>query len=164
MEIRMDSMTSNKTASVFSAKICTNPTATAGTTLGFSTLDFKTLTDYGHFDLAKGIFTVKTPGIYQFNFSSHIYYYVTNLMNSGRDNYMRHYELRVDGAVKAIYNTYLHPQNGVSNGVYNPVLISALLPLKLGEKVGVFSVNGPLHEDATKYITRFSCVFVSDQQ
>jgi len=157
----MEAMTSNKTASVFSAKICTNPTATGGTSLGFSALDFNTLNEYGDFDLAKGIFTVKKPGIYQFSFNSHVYVGPTQnvLSASGKANYTRHFELRVDEAVKALYNTYLYPQNGV----YNPVLISALLTLKSGEKVGVFSVSGPLHEDTTKYIARFSCIFISDQ-
>lgn len=144
-----------KTTSVFSAKNCINPTGAAGQSFGFSTVDFKTRADYGTFNLAKGIFTVKMPGLYQFSFSSHVYVNTS----SGRETYVRQYELQVDGAVKALYHTYMYPQNGV----HNPVLISALLPLKSGEKVGVFSVSGSLHEDATKYITRFSCVFVSDQ-
>ncbi len=149
----MGAMTTSKTTSVFSVKNCTNPTAAAGQSFGFSALDFKTPADYGTFNLAKGIFTVKMPGLYQLNFSSHV------LVNINSGAYIRHYEMRVDGSVKALYSTYLYPQSGV----YNPVLISALLPLKSGEKVGVFLVSGPLHEDATKYVTRFSCVYVSDQ-
>lgn len=142
-----------KTTSVFSAKNCINPTAATGHSFGFSTVDFKTRADYGTFDLAKGIFTVKMPGLYQLNFSSHA------LVNVNSGAYIQNYEMRVDGTVKALYHTYMYPQHGV----YNPVLISALLPLKSGEKVGVFSVSGSLHEDATKYITCFSCVFVSDK-
>ncbi len=51
---------------------CINPEADEGQSFGYSTLEFETKSDHGTFDMATGIFTVKTAGIYQFNFSGFV--------------------------------------------------------------------------------------------
>jgi len=74
--------------------------------------------------------------------------------------YKRSFEMRLNGVSHSRYNNQVYDSSGY--GVYQPVNISALLPLELGDKVGVFAISGNLHEDASNnYITRFSCLILS---
>lgn len=133
-------------------KNCINSTAAANKSFGYSTVDFDTETEFGDLDLTTGIFTVEQPGLYQVNFNSNVY------MTSG--SFQRSFEMRLNGVSHARYNNQVYDSSGY--GVYQPVNISALLPLKVGDKVGVFAISGNLHEDASNhYITRFSCLFLS---
>ncbi len=145
---------SSKTSNVFGVRNCSNPEATPGESFGFKTTDFPTRSEYGKMDMATGIFTAIKPGIYQFHFDSHIY---GNSSDWGKD-FIRHFELRVNGIRKALFFTYLNSQRSV----FDPVAISALLSLNMDDKVGVFLEQGRLCEDDAMYTSRFSCVFVSD--
>lgn len=148
-------MSSNSRASsVFAVRNCINPEATPGESFGFSTVDFPTRSEYGKLDIATGIFTAIKPGIYQFHFDAHVY---GNSSDCGKD-FIRHFELRVNGIRKALFYTYLNSERSV----FDPVVISALLSLNMGDKVGVFLGQGRLCEDDSMYISRFSCVFVSN--
>ncbi len=127
---------------VFSAKGCTNPKASKNESFAYSITDFETKTEHGDFDLSTGIFTVKTNGLYHLQFTAHI-------ETNKRVNYHR-YDLRVDGIYKAVSFT----QTSSENEQHQAIIISAYLPLKSGEKVGVFRVEGGLYEDIY-HVSRF---------
>ena len=120
---------SSNVAPVFSVKNCSNPGAGPNQSLAYSNLEFEIRTEHGDFDLKTGIFTVKTAGIYQFQFSGHV-----QCVNSTSNRL----ELRVGSSKVA---TCLN--NSYSEG-YQQANISALLSLKSGQKVGVFLISGKL--------------------
>ena len=57
---------------VFSVKKCTNPNAVKDQSFAFSATDFMTESEHGDFELSTGIFSVKTPGVYQFQFTGYM--------------------------------------------------------------------------------------------
>ena len=132
----------------FSAFKCANSEAPEGHSIGYANLDFETKGEHGSFHLSTGIFSVKTAGIYQLNFSGHV---ATN-----KDGHTHCYTIRVDGVVKAVY--YSHTPT--DEEWYQPVSLSALLPLKSGEKVGVYLGVGKLYEGFPQFITRFSGILL----
>lgn len=140
-----------KKSRVFLPQKCKNHT-TADVNQSFTFLETDTDAEFGDFDLSTGILAVTKPGLFQFNFNSHTH--VTSISCN------RRYELRVNGTVVA------HCCNGEFNSsasdLYLPVSIFALLPLKCGDKVGIFKVNGHLHEEASyNYITRLTCKYLT---
>lgn len=139
-----------KKLGVFFAQKCTNPAVAAKQYFRFS--ETETDTEFGDFDISTGILTATKPGLYQFNFQSHVY--VTS------NSYIRRYELRVNDIRIAHYCNREFNLNSPS--LHLPVSIFALLPLKSGDKVGVFKVNGPLYDDHNKYVTRFTCEYLAE--
>jgi len=112
----------------------------------FYSLEFDTKTEHGDFDIKTGIFTVKTSGIYQFNFNGHA-------KMSTRNDRTHHFELRVNDKVKASF--YISSKSEADG--YQPVDLSALLNLNKGDSVGVFRVVGQLYEHyESNFFTRFS--------
>ena len=81
---------------VFSVKKCINPSASKGQSFAYSSVDFKSDTEHGDFELSTGIFSVKTPGIYQFQFNG----YIEKNLNESIPSCNFQFELRVDGIMK----------------------------------------------------------------
>ena len=156
---------------VFSVKKCTNPSAVKDQSCAFSATDFMTESEHGDFELSTGIFSVKTPGVYQFQFTGHVL--STLILNQDIAASNSRFELRVDGIMKAIsyFSSGLtmsspNPRYGAntvtfSSNVTQPVVLTALLPLKAGEKVGVYPISGTIQEAEPAYVTRFSGILVS---
>lgn len=129
---------------IFAVRFCINPSTASGKSFGFKTHDFEMKTKHGQLDLPTGIFTVITPGIYQFHFNSTI--------NILRQQSRHFFQLRVDGVAKATS----YSQTASETGGFQPVVISALLPLNAAQKVGVFLVDGALSESGPNLVTQFS--------
>lgn len=126
---------------VFSVENCTNPSAVKGESFGFSTSLIDAQTDHGVFDLPTGLFTVETAGTYQLNFNAYV-----KLDSAVCSDHLCN--LRVNGKIVAV--SYNHSK---TLG-YQPAVISALLPLDAGDKVGIFAFKGHLYQSAT-FKTRF---------
>ena len=104
--------------------------------------------DYGDFDLQTGIFTVKTAGIFQFNFVGIVQIVM-------KDFTTHQFELRVDGATKALcFANSCSETKGYQN-----VVISTFIQLKVGQKVGMYLQLGKLHDAPNTSTTRFSSIF-----
>lgn len=136
---------------VFSVEICTNPAAAAGQSFGYSTSVMSVRTEHGDFNLPTGIFTVKTAGIYQLNFIGHVH--LTHNDNGHR------FDLRVNGKLVALSLN----QSSVESAGYQPAVISALMPLESGDKVGVFASRGKIYEETGFYKTRFYGLLLLDR-
>lgn len=108
-------------------------------------------TEHGDFDLPTGIFTVETAGIYHLNFIGHVY-----LTSSGRDH---RFDLRVNGEIVAISLN----QSAVETSGYYSAVLSALIPLKSGDKVGVFASRGKIYEETGFCKSRFYGLLLLDQ-
>jgi len=102
---------------------CINPEAEEGQYFGYSTLEFETKSEHGTFDMATGIFTVKTAGIYQFNFSGFV--------KTDKDNQTHFFAIKVGEDVKSCF--YVHSASLKQE--FQTVSLSALFPLKVGERV-----------------------------
>lgn len=136
---------------VFSVVKCINPAPARGQSFGFSSREFQDKKEHGKFDLSTGIFTVKTAGIYQFNFSGHV---TTDPISTEH-----YFVLKVDDVVKDVSFTRLFS----STEEFQRVSLSAVLKLKTGEKVGVFVSAGKLYEGVPEFQTRFSGIlFLND--
>ena len=156
---------------VFAVKKCTNPNAVKDQSYAYAATDLKTETEHGEFNLSTGIFSVKTPGVYQFQFNSNM---ITTLSQAATAC-NRQFELRVDGIVRASSYTNSALTMSSSSGygantvtfnstVSQPVALTALLPLKNGEKVGVYPISGTIQEAEPAYVTRFSGILVSQSE
>ena len=133
---------------VFSVENCTNLAAAKGESFGYSTSLIDAQTEHGVFDLPTGIFTVETAGTYQFNFNAYV------ILDPAVSSAHR-FDLKVNGETGAVsYN------DSVST-CYQPAVISALLPLNTGDKVGIFSVKGKLYQSAT-FKTRFFGILLNE--
>ena len=118
----------------------------------FFSSEFDTKTEHGNFDSKTGIFIVKTPGIYQFNFNGHV------KMGTWNDR-THHFELRVNESVKA--SCYISTKSEADG--FHPVDLSALLNLNVGDSVGVYRVVGQLYEHlGSNFFTRFSGILISN--
>jgi len=117
-------------------------------TLAFASYEIEPNKEYGDFDLKTGIFTVKKPGIFHFNFNG--------LANISKGPRIHKVQLWVDGCVKSA--SYLNLT--LSDG-YQPVLLSALQQLVTGQKVSVSIIDGELFDGPQTEATRFTCVFFS---
>lgn len=147
----MNEKSSTSTIPIFSARNCLNPASFKGTSFAYSALDFDTKEEHGLFDQSSGIFTAKTAGFYQFNFNGHVFV-------DGR-NFVHQFLLKVDGIIKAVSYTHF---SSLETTAYIPVSLSALVPLKTGEKVGVFvGYAGKLYEAPPTYVTRFCGILVA---
>lgn len=163
LEAQFLSLSSKKLTSavpVFSAVKCINPDAAKGQSFGYSSLEFDTEIQHGIFDLKTGIFTVKTPGFYQFNFSAHVKFCSSS--QYGKKQHTRNrIELCVDGEAKAGSYSCRPPLTSSSDLYYQPVCISAHLLLKFGEKVGVYITEGKTTDWPPSYPTRFSAILLA---
>jgi len=133
---------------VFSALKCANSEEAEGQSIGYAKVDFETKVEHGSFHLPTGIFSVKTAGIYQFHFSGHV--------ATDQDVHTHCFTIRVDGVVKAVF--YSHTPTDET--WYQPVSLTALLPLKSGERVGVYIGVGKLYEGFPQFLTRFSGILL----
>ncbi len=57
-------------------------------------------------------------------------------------------------------NGYSTGSVGFSSSGIQPVALSALLPLKAGEKVGIYPISGPLYEAEPACVTRFCGILI----
>ena len=131
---------------VFSVVECTNPFAPLDEPLAFSSFDFATKNEYGDFDLTTGTFTVNKAGIFQFTFTALVY--VSNISPTHQ------FELMVDDNSESI--AFL---NLAGLEAMQPVVISALLQLKVGQKVSIIRVSGGLFQVPKTRCTFFSSSF-----
>ncbi len=124
--------------------------------LTFTSFDIEIKKEYGEFDLKTGLFTVGMSGIYQFNLNTNM-----KAAGSSADEATHQIELRVDGEPKV--TSYCIMSRSCDNDyVYcQPVRISALLSLQLGEKVGIDSASGSIVERPPYCVTRFSAVLLA---
>jgi len=136
---------------VFSAKRCPKKVDISfGNYVTYTDYNFATKNVHGNFMLPTGQFTVKTPGIYQLHFNGQVLI--------GEGCLFTRAELVVNETVKAASRS---PSK--SNLVLvQPVSLSALLPLKAGDRVAVRLVGGTIHVDDT-YVTRFEGILFADK-
>lgn len=132
---------------VFSVAECTNPFAPLNEPLAFSSFDFETKKEYGDFNLSTGTFTVNKAGMFQFTFTGLVY-----ICNVGTPTHQ--FELMVDDQSESIAFVNL---SGLE--AFQPVVISALLQLKVGQKVSIIRVTGGLFEVPKTRCTCFSSSF-----
>ena len=128
---------------VFQVRNCYNPLA-IGESFTFINCDFGTNSEYGVYDSTTGIFTVKIAGVYQFNYDA--------LQQANNVNHYTHIELRVDGVKAAEFSS----QSPTEKMDYEPIALSTRLPLKEGQKVGVFLAGGMLYTAKPNRDTQFS--------
>ena len=118
----------------------------AGQVVNYELLDMETNTSVGSFDKRTGQFVVHTPGLYLFHFNG----------VSHRKQNTYEVVLRVNEMDRA------SPYCSHSSSAFGSVAMSALLPLKTGDKVDVFVTVGILDEDKTGWMhNRFSGLLVS---
>lgn len=135
---------------VFSVRDCINPDESFHA-YGFSTSVIETNTDHGNFNLPSGIFTVKTTGNYLLNFNTHV-----DLDQQDEDRWARRMHLKVNGETEVSSNNY-----SSTSGIQS-VVMTALLTLKTGDKVGVSGFLGELHE-VEVYHTQFFGILLFDR-
>ena len=115
--------------------------------------------EFGEFDLKTGIFTVGISGIYQFNLNTNL---KADRSNPDEAHHVdQEMELCVDG--KPIVTSYCIMSRSYCDNdkIYcQPVRISALLSLKLGEKVGIYVASGNIVEHPPYCVTRFSVYYL----
>jgi len=99
-----------------------------------------------------GIFTVKIAGFYQFRYDA--------LQLANNVNHYTHIELRVDGVKAAEFLS----QSPTEKMDYEPIVLLTTLPLKEGQKVGVFLAGGMLYTAKPYYDTQFSGVCFPDKE
>ncbi len=122
--------------------------------LSFTSFDIDIKKGYGEFDLKTGLFTVGISGIYQFNLNTNV-----KAAGSNADPATHQIEIRVDGEPKVTSYCVMSRSYCDSDEVYcQPVRISTLLSLKLGEKVGIYAASGRIVERPPYCVTRFSAV------
>ena len=122
--------------------------------MAFTSFDIQIKKEFGEFDLKTGLFTVGISGIYQFNLNTNV-----KVAGSSADEATHQIELRVDGEPKVKSHCIMSRPYCDSDDVdCQPVRISALLSLKLGEKVGIYAASGCIVERPPYYVTRFSAV------
>lgn len=139
---------------VFSVRKCSNPTAERDTFLTFSSLDFETDSKYGVFDLATGLFTVKTAGTYMFKFIGYV--------SKGPNKFSHRVAVKgVDGDVKAAVS---YTATSSKDREYLAVPLSANTAMKIGEKIGIFWAYGDLYDAGHVHVTRFSCFFLPAEE
>ena len=136
---------------LFSGVKCINPEAEEGQYFGYSTLEFETKSEHGTFDLSTGSFTVKTAGIYQFNFSGFV--------KTDKDNQTHCFAIKVGEAVKSCF--YAHSASVKQE--FQTVSLSALFPLKVGERVSVDLSEGKLYQNEPDFMTRFYGIFLAEK-
>ncbi len=153
MELLTNKCATNVAIPVFSVMRCSNPKPAHWESISFAfmDLDIETNIEHGDFDLQTGIFSVKKTGVYDLKFTAHVQ---TNKWTKSH-----RIDLRVDGVYKAVSNT----QTSTDNEEHRPIIISAVLPLKCGEKVSIVLVEGGLHEDQY-HVSRFTGVLLAGQR
>jgi len=138
---------------VFSVKECTNPKAARDTSFGFATYSKRSnQTDikdeqHGFFDLPTGIFTAKTAGFYHLNFYAHSNTH-DQLFSSKLSFHRVHLKIN-DEVVDASLS------NSSMEDCVVPIVISVVIPLKVGDRVGIFAYLGNLYQDSIGCATRF---------
>ena len=114
--------------------------------LRFSLFECETKTEHGDFNLGTGTFTVNKAGMFQFTF--------TGLVHVSNISPTHQFELMVDGNSESI--AFL---NLAGLEAMQPVVISALLQLKVGQKVSIMRVSGGLFQVPKTRCTCFSSSF-----
>ena len=102
--------------------------------------------EHGDFDLSSGIYTVKTAGIYLLNFNA-----LVNLHARSRTHC---FDLKVNDKTVAVSYNYSETLGD------QPAVISAMVPLNVGDRVGIFANCGKLYQDKFSK-TRFFGILLS---
>jgi len=136
---------------VFSVENCSNPEAAENQFLGFSTFSMQAKTQHGNFDLPSGIFNIKAAGNYLLNFNAHVHIAPNDTL------IWRQFDLKING------ETVVVSYNESASGGYHPAVISALLPLDAGDKVGILFAYSKLCQ-STIFKTRFFGILLDENQ
>lgn len=127
--------------------------------LGFSQFEISLDKKHGDFHLPTGTFTVKTSGLYMLHFSG----YYDTITDDGRSNGAC-VELKIDSFPYAIAKSIDSDAVRNSNLIdHPPVVVTALLPLKAGDKINAFAHSTRLHEYHPHYTTRFAATLFTDE-
>ena len=130
--------------------------------LSFALFECETAKEHGDFNLRNGVFTVKTSGLYLLHFSGYYEKYGFSY-DAGTGVHLNKY--RADGSfITTIATSIGSGQFRRSKLIeYPPVVVTALLPLKAGDKIVAFTNTARLHETPPTYTTRFSGILFSDE-
>ena len=137
---------------VFSVEKCTNPAAVKGQSFGYSTFLIDANINHVDFDLPSGTFTVKTAGNFQMDFNA--------LVSLSTRKKPHRFDLKINGETKAV--SVNHSSSETRDLAYQPVVISALVSLKIGEVAGIYASEGKLYQD-DDHKSRFSAVLFFEQ-
>ena len=123
------------------------------------------------------IFIIKTPGIYQFQFTAHVRSSTTNHNNNSfakthhvelhaktEDNKILFATRSTSGSVKNPSHNG-NPKYSIS-AFYDPIVLTALWPLNAGERVGVsIGDNAEFGEiyESDSHVSRFSAILFADK-
>lgn len=130
--------------------------------LTFCDFDSRPVVEHGDFHLQTGTFTVKTSGMYQLYFSG---FCDGKRMAKDRTRGAC-VQLKIEGSFNSIAKSIdADSVRRLNKSIeYPPIVISALVPLKAGEKIKAFANRSWLHEAPPTYTTRFSAVLFTDSQ
>jgi len=129
--------------------------------LGFSSYESQSNQDHVDLHLPTGTFTIKTSGLYLLHFSGY-YDKISTLRHRNSTNGC--VELKIDSSI-SIAESAIAGHSKVTEylPVLVPVVVSALLPLKAGDKISAFAYKMRLHEDPPMFTTRFSGILFFDE-
>ena len=130
--------------------------------LRFSLFECETKTEHGDFNLQNGAFTVKTSGLYLLHFSG--YYEESGFSYSPRNGVVLN-KYQDNGLFVTTIATFAESGEVRRSKLieYPPVVVTALLPLKAGERIIAFTNTARLHEAPPTYTTRFTGILFSDE-
>jgi len=131
--------------------------------LSFALFECETAKEHGDFNLRNGVFTVKTSGLYLLHFSG---YYEKSGFSYNPDTGVKLNKYQADGSFVTTIATSIGSPGEVrrSNLIeYPPVVVTALLPLKAGDKIVAFTSTARLHDAPPAYTTRFTGILFSDE-
>jgi len=148
--------------SVFSVKKSLQEDCEGPTKLGYSLNDTAQNTN-GEFNISKGTFTVKTPGIYLFHISGY-YNFIQRVLESGSIQLrVNNQQVSSQSFINEFYGTEENEDCSVDfEQDTKPIVLSSFVSLKTGDKVNSFAEDLFLIEKEDVYTTRFSGVYFPD--
>lgn len=132
--------------------------------LGFSAYESQSNQEHVDLHLPTGTFTIKTSGLYLLHFSG--YYDKISAVRHQQGSSTASVELKIDSSILIAKSTEWLPdkdENTEYLPVLVPVVVSALIPLKAGEKISAFANKMRLHEAPPMFTTRFSGILFFDE-
>lgn len=135
-----------------SARRCINLGAAPGESLAFLLWrqENPQQPQHGYFN-SSGIFTVRTPGNYQFIFKGHV--------KLTSDHLSHQFDLKLNG--KTVASSLTHSTVEVTTNAVQLVDLTAFLSLKTGDEVGIFVNHGQIYE-GENYRTKFHGIYIQN--
>jgi len=130
--------------------------------LGFSSYESQSNQEHVDVHLPSGTFTIKTSGLYLLHFSGY-YDKISALRHQQKSSRLTaSVELKIDSSISIAKSADLKSKYTEYLPVLVPIVVSALLPLKAGDKISAFA-NKMLHEAPPMFTTRFSGILFFDE-